>query len=423
MKLCGTLLSLLCVCALPATPVLAGEQSITMGADYANDVFFSLTDNGLESRSASDWDLAFEISGFAASVLVNHAKGIVVWHAFGVNIDNFDLLDTNGMTTNWEQTYNSETSWSSGALNLGVDPNSGSLGWGEYNPITHHVDGTEIFVLQLDATTYVKLMVESLKSGVYTIRYANLDGSNAHSADIAKSEFSGKNFAYYSLDSHTAIDREPLSTDWDIVFGRYIAYVGENGDVPYVVSGVRSNIGVLCAQADDVDPLTVSYSQDMTLSEDINIIGHDWKEFSFSTNTYVINESVAYFVQAHKGGIYKVYFTEFGGGADGKVGFEVGEPLSTDVAERDGELFGSMALFPAPVRDGACTLSYAINRHIKSAQLRIVDLNGHIVLRENVNAGTGMHQLPLNVAGLAAGQYAVQLRLDGTTLMATLQIH
>ena len=422
MKLCGTFAILFSAFVVLTAPVLAGEQNISMGADYANDVYFSFTDDGVESRSATDWDLAFEISGFAASVLVNHSKGIVVWHAFGVSIDNFDQLDTNGMTTNWELTYNSETSWSSGALNLGIDPNSGSLGWGEYNPITHHVDGTEIFVLQLDATTYVKLMVESLKSGVYTIKYANLDGSNAHSAEIAKSEFSGKNFAYYSLGSHTTIDREPLSAEWDIVFGRYIAYVGDNGDIPYVVSGVRSNIGVLCAQADDVDPLTVSYSQDMTLSEDINIIGHDWKEFSF-TEGWVLNARVAYFVQAYNGSIYKVYFTEFGGSADGNVGFEVGEPLSTDVAEHKGELFGSLALFPAPVTDGACTLAYAVNKHINSAQLRIVDLNGHIVLQQNVNAAAGMHQLPLNVAGLAAGQYAVQLQLDGKTLMATLQIH
>ena len=119
------------------------------------------------------------------------------------------------------------------------------LGWGNYSFITHYVTADSLFVVKLPSGSYKKLWIDRLASGVYYFTYADLDGSNEVSETVTKSDFTNKNFAYYSIDSQTELDREPANDSWDLLFTKYTTMLNYGGaQMPYGVTGVLSNAGV-----------------------------------------------------------------------------------------------------------------------------------------------------------------------------------
>ena len=72
---------------------------------------------------------------------------------------------------------------------------------------------------------YHKVWIVSLSGGVYTFRHGTLNNSldMVHTFNIA--DFSGKNFGYFSLQTHSEKDKEPLSTDWDLYFGKFLSII------------------------------------------------------------------------------------------------------------------------------------------------------------------------------------------------------
>ena len=100
-------------------------------------------------------------------------------------------------------------------------------------------------------------MIEELAGGVFSFKYANLDSSDEIVTSIDQSEYNEKNFVYYSLSSHMALDREPLMSDWDLTFTKYIATLSPG--VYYSVSGALSNNNIEVAEVNDLsDPFTYS---------------------------------------------------------------------------------------------------------------------------------------------------------------------
>ena len=51
--------------------------------------------------------------------------------------------------------------------------------------------------------------------------YANLDGTDEVSETVVCSDYTDKNFLYYSLHTGEVIDREPAAASWDILFTKY----------------------------------------------------------------------------------------------------------------------------------------------------------------------------------------------------------
>ncbi|HIP31124.1 MAG TPA: hypothetical protein EYG86_00025, partial [Crocinitomicaceae bacterium] len=112
------------------------------------------------------------------------------------------------------------------------------------------ITGDRIFIIKLADGTYQKLIIEMLQGGVYTFKYADLDGENEVSASLTKSDYDGKNFGYYSIQNNTVLDREPVSPEWDLLFTKYVVDLG--GGFLYGVSGVLANVNVQVAQANGV---------------------------------------------------------------------------------------------------------------------------------------------------------------------------
>ncbi|RMG56862.1 MAG: hypothetical protein D6722_25755, partial [Bacteroidetes bacterium] len=101
---------------------------------YTHRAYYSL-DNGLVKTAPDDgWDLAFQLTGFAAGIRAHHPQGVRVHKVPGFGIADWALVDTAGMTA-WPELHNEAARWDLGALNQGIDTaNAFDLGWGIYNP-------------------------------------------------------------------------------------------------------------------------------------------------------------------------------------------------------------------------------------------------------------------------------------------------
>ena len=215
------------------------EDSIEMLPGYTNESYYSMENGEQANVDNTNWDLAFDLSGFGASIRTNEHIGTEVYvYPNGTDWAN---VDTTGMA--WNTFHNSETTWAIGALDQSNNPSDPfDLGWGTYNPVTHQITGDSIHIIKLASGDYKKLMIESLASGVYSFKHADLNGANEVSNTVTKGNYTDKNFAYYSITNDVVIDREPANNTWDIVFTKYVGELGPG--TYYGVTGVLSNNGV-----------------------------------------------------------------------------------------------------------------------------------------------------------------------------------
>lgn len=196
---------------------------ISMGSGYADRVFFNLNDLQDQNFSGSNWDIAFyRMDNYVFATRVNDGKGISVYEASN-DPDDWNSIDVS-QAGSWSQLYNSDTDWLEGAFDQG----SATYGWGEYNPATHHVEGTIIFVLEYGDGTYRKFFIEDFYGG-YTFKYSTWTGS-AWSADstvtLSSSTNTGNMFNYYSLETNSEVAAEPILDEWDLVFTKYVTDLG-----------------------------------------------------------------------------------------------------------------------------------------------------------------------------------------------------
>jgi len=385
------------VLSVTATAQLVSDI-VSTGPAYQDQVWYSMENGEVASAPLNNWDIAFEISGFTASIRANNQKGLEVYQA-PYAVGDWEVVDTTGMTASWNRLYNSHTSWSEGALNR-YSTSDFDLGWGMYNPITHAVVGDSIQVIKLANGEFKKFRMESLAGGVYTFTFSNLDGSSTTTASIDKSDYSGKNFAYYSIENQEELDREPLTADWDITFCKYISEVQGQ---PYGVSGVLHNYGVKVNQVEGVEVEEAEpWSGDF--QEEINTVGYDWKSFDFMSGEFMITEDLSYFIWTNSGNIYQLVFTGFGGSANGEYefGFESFSALNTETEWEE-----SLNIFPNPVTNGELNIQGIPS----NARLTVFDITGAVVRNIQTNEA---ERTSINTTGLNPGTYLLSVQGENT---------
>ncbi len=381
---------------------------ISTNAQNSDQVYYSLANGIQATRPIADWDLGFEITGLSSTVLVNTAKGNKVYHVG--TIDAWEATTTVDIDA-WTEINNSETSWSAGALSHGAD-DMFNLGWGTYDMQSHIVGGTELFAIQLAGGDWIKLRIDGLITGTYNFTYADLDGSNEQTATIVKNNFTGKAFGYWDLTAHVSVDREPVAQEWDLLFTKYLSDLGV---MWYNVAGVLQNKNVHAAQLDGVDPVAVGHGEAAgQYSSEINIIGSDWKTYSFEVGGYIYPDDRAYFVKAVDGAIWKLIFTGYGGGATGTMTFiqELASAVSVnDIARTNGQVL----VYPNPATHGQVQL--VLDLPVDRAQLTIHDMGGKVVRTEQLAGITPMAVSTIDLQGITAGAYVV--RVEHATGVAT----
>lgn len=389
-------------------------DTVSISAGYADQVWYSL-ENGEQGRtSQSNWDLAFDVSGFGTSIRINSANGLMLWTYLQADTSGWSSVDTSGIF-NWKANYNSDSSWAIGAFDKGASSNDPfDVGWGIYNMSNHIITGDSLFVIKLADGSYKKLWIENLTSGAFNFRYADLDGSNEIDTSISKSAFAGKMFAYYSLQNDTAIDREVAIADWDITFTKYTAFL----PIPYAVTGMLTNSNVEVAQVENVDVLSYNNYGGANFTSRINEIGYDWKSFSMGSG-YSIEDSLLYFVKTDSNEIWKIVPLAFGGSANGNFIFSKEKITSVGLEEEQLEKL-SLTIYPNPASVQNLHVLYDVKHFVDDVSLTLHNIRGKIIYSAVVGRTIGLHDLRMNIEELPAGMYFISMESEGQRIQRKL---
>ncbi len=409
------ILSALAIVAIAAnTQAQVITDTVSTGAGYANQVWYNLEDGNETSAPRAEWDLAFAVPGFSTSIHANTASGVKVWAYPGTNAE-WSAVDTNGLST-WPLLYNSETSWELGALDQNMDPNEPfDVGWGIYNVNTHIITGDSLYIIQLSNGDYKKLDIVNLASGAFNFRYSNLNNSNEVVTSLTKADYAGQNFGYYSITNEETIDREPLSADWDMLFTQYTSFV----PTAYPVGGILTNKGWEVAEASGIaDPSTYTDASLHTFSEDINIIGSDWKAFDMGTFAYVIEDDRVYFMQNEDGDIWKVIPTGFGGTANGNYIFTKEKIATASHLEQSETTI--LSVYPNPNNTGTANLVFSHQN--ETSEFTMLDSEGRIVKSDVISGKGTLVNYSFDVSDLKGGVYFIQLKSNGASITSKLII-
>lgn len=409
------LLSCFALMAIAQAKAQVVTDTVALGASYASQIWYSLENDNQETAPKNEWDLAFDVSTYGTSIHANTIIGTKVWTYPSGDTADWENVDITNIAS-WPQLYNSDNTWSFGALDAGVNTTDPyDVGWGIYNTTTHIVSGDSIFIIQLANSSYKKLWIESLNGGAFNFRYADIDGNNEQVQSLTKANFTGKNFGYFSLQNNAPLNREPLANDWDLLFTQYTAFIPQ----PYTVAGVLSNNGVTVAQADGVaDPSTFEDYDGLEFTDSINAVGYDWKAYG---SGWELEDERVYFVSSRAGNLWKVVFTNFIGSSTGEYIFTKEELSEAGLVEY-GQSNVTFSAYPNPVTSGTATLVYNLDQTANEGTLEIHSLSGELVATESLNATKGMHSRELNTASMTQGVYIISLTFDGVKTQQRLAV-
>lgn len=290
---------------------------LSYGAQYANDIYYRLSDGLTTIVPRANWDIAFSVSAREASIFTNATSGVILKeYPTTPNYTWESAIDTTGFYT-WENLTNSDTTWAEGAFNMNASGHP-NYGWGVYNEVTHNLTGVALYIIIARDGTGKKIWIDNKMSfdQKYTFRYADLDGENEHIVNLDLAD-RNLNLFYYSLETNAEVEREPESDKWDLLFTKYI-----DKTINYTVTGVLQNVGVTALESTDIDPLSEVFPETGFLTN-MSTIGSDWKSFNMDTYEYEIDETRVFFVKDQNDDIYRVRFTSFEGSSTGNLAFDI----------------------------------------------------------------------------------------------------
>ena len=401
----GCLVGMLATAGMVGTVAAQPGYSVVQGANYVDDVYFSLENGVVATVPAGNWDLAFEVtSPFSIGIRLNDGNGRELAVYPNGDLTSWATVDSTGFG-GWPKRNNGLDLWENGALNTGLSGDPMDFGWGVYTgPPLHEVVGDSLYILKRPDGSAVKLRVEQLSGGVWSFTHANLDGSNEVSVDIAMADFSDRNFVYYDVVTGV-VDREPATGTWDLLFTRYMGPT-QFGFFP--TTGVLINRDRLGAKADGVDVEAALPADHPMDAENISVIGNDWK--TLVDFVWQIVDDRCYFVADGSGNVFKLVFTGFTGSSTGVTTFNVFPMNSVGVAEAGpagvGESMG-LQMYPNPLGDGGLWLAGWTG----AWEVSVFSLAGELVAQ-----GRGSEGVPVELGGLAAGTYVVRVT-DGVRVV------
>lgn len=392
--------------------LLAQEQKeVVTGAGYADDVYYSLENGTVTTVARNNWDIAFIAQVMSVSILANNGSGVELYTYPDGDIDDWATVDTTGM--DWTPMYNSIETFDMGAFNANTIPGDDfDYGWGRYNMTTHQITGDSIFIIKTLADSIMKVAItqKNPMTNTWEFKYAYLDGSNEQIVPLSAGAYVDKYFVHYSIDSTKFVDREPAMEDWDLLFTKYYDYT-----IPYIVTGVLINDDHILAQEvreSGMDQSTHTSYVDTAFADTISIIGSDWKTFDMGSFTYILNDTVVYYLKTDDGdsttnsAYYKIYFTGFTGSSEGKYTFM--QERLTFVSVGKNEVMNLLQVYPNPAADHINVVFDLVGR----SEIDIIDMTGRLVRTTRYDA-SGFTNLSLDVSSLNPGVFFVRVSAEG----------
>ncbi len=285
-----------------------GEVTTTvvdLETDYRYQVFYDLETNTEVSRNLKTaWDLGFETGAEGSHIVLNSSKFMQVYHTESNDFSNTLSIPTAGWLHD-EPSGNLDSTAMGGCVHPSVEQRAGfdevyiiDLG---YNNLGTHLG-------------YKKLLVEGFDAQGYTIRYANLNGTDEHRLTLEKNDL--YNFTFFSFyNGGQTVMIQPPKEDWDLAFTQY-THIFHDGSLPaeYLVTGILQNTNNTLVIGDNTVGFS-NYSFDQvnpsSLLPDANTIGYLWKEYDRDAGIYSIFSEKNYIIQSEQGFYYKLHFIDF----------------------------------------------------------------------------------------------------------------
>jgi hypothetical protein len=379
------------------------SDSVVLGPNYSDQVFYQLSTGNKTTANANQWDLQFFPSLRSASIRVNNGFGVELYQAVTTDTSNFttSTLDTSSLTilrdgyATWET--DAFTSQSTGHPNYG---------WGNYQGLGN-VYGNKVYAIKLTSGVFKKIMINSIQTmGSLTFSVADLDGTNSFTKTINRNTYGTKRHFYYDVENDSILDSEPAKTQWELVFKKYNDQIAPN--FYYDVTGVLTNHGLTVAQVNNTEISTAKSNWNLhTYDSAINIIGGDWKSFNNMTFSWEITDSLSYIMKDYNGDVYQLVFTGTSGASRGVMYFTK-ELFSTVSLEENSPVL-NVGVFPNPT-NSMLNINFELVDATTSAQIILFDMNGRLVKTiANNFINSGFSQLTTDISDLNNGIYLMQI--------------
>jgi len=404
--------ALLLCCVLNLNAQVAVNDSVTMNANYQDEVYYSFYTGAKPTATIKNWDLAFSTYTMDVGIRINSINGVNLWSVPGTDTTGWATLDTAGYQS-WQELHNTDSAMFYGAFNISNTPSQFDFSWGVYDFNTHEVIGDSLFVIKvtdLQGNIYFKkLWIIKRADNAnhdWIFRYSNIDNTGDTTITIPTTPYDTKNFIYYSITNGNIIDREPASVDWDIVFTRYTTDVG--GGMYYPVAGTYSNYPTEVADVRPVDVATTNSDLPYLNLYTYNLteIGHDWKTFNMSTSLWEIEDSLVYFVRTGAGEVYKLVMTGFDGAGTGNIYFNKTLVSTTGISESMAAV-SQAVLYPNPSAENTQLLFTAAKD--LQASLKVFGMDGKVMMNAPVYAQEGLNRIQLQTSRYPDGIYVVEI--------------
>jgi hypothetical protein len=291
------------------------EDEVAMGGTYSYQVYYDLSSTTSISSNEKDiYDLAFESGEEGWHVLLNTATFM---YAAGTGTTNFSApIDTTGFNWGFDKSDGDLDSTAIGNY-FSYDLTDSTL-----------IYTNEVYVLNrgydinANLRGLKKVVIQMVSDSTYTIRYANIDGSDENTFTIEKEDHEMASLSYFSFNNGgTQIYPEPLPADYDLLFTQYttLLYTDLGDPYPYLVTGVlvnRQRVWTVRDTTISFDEITYETASTMDFTRQLDNIGYDWKVLEGDvtgggTPVYLIVEGLHYIIRDTEGFLYKLRFVSF----------------------------------------------------------------------------------------------------------------
>jgi hypothetical protein len=399
--------------AMPLLAQTTANDSISLGAGYANDVYYSFKNGVVGTQLGSTWHIAFATRPAApptnvlrsTTIIANEGRNVQIYKS---NQYNFAGFDTTGYRT-WNAMHNSDSSWDVGAFNADlIRSNPFNYGWGEYNMTSHDVVSEGfVYLLRITKTfqgrttdsAFKLIKIEKLAFDTqWVFHMANMDGSDSSQFTISKAAFNGKLFAYFDVMNKQVIDREP-SAPWDLYFTRYGAFYTQFGQTVFSTNtGALSHPTLLSARVKGTPNDSVKIA-DAIFNNKITTIGTDWKiNPGPGQPNFAIIDSNVYFARLANNEQFRMVFKSFDGSSNGRIRFYVSKEADY-VGLFEAKNYQTVAMYPNPA-------SSFVNVQVGAGNHTVVvfDITGKALINQTATGATA-----IDISNLNKGLYFLQV--------------
>ncbi|HKK40189.1 MAG TPA: HmuY family protein [Cryomorphaceae bacterium] len=278
---------------IPIQPYDRGDllsAKVDMGDFYVNRVFFSLAEGGIEgSMEMEEWDIAFLAE--ADHAILNDARLMSAWQTPYENLEAAD--DSAGFHVDREIEVAAEIL---------------------FDPALDVLEGVYLLDLGFTALGLPKGMVwiefKEINASAYTVAYKKYGESEITEVTIVRENASG--YIYFSFRENEIV-MSPPEHSWDIIFSKF-THQFNDPPIAYLVTGVLLNPSqTVAAEYSEkaFEDISATDTSRVEWSNRPDLIGYDWKTYSFDTGTYIVAIDRTWLIRTAEGFYFKLRFTDF----------------------------------------------------------------------------------------------------------------